>query len=141
MSEFHVETFEVPQIGGTPYYGWAVQVHAELLRDGAVDLSELLFHPHCSAIVAKVGPDTVGTIVFDTDTRGVICHAAYVHPEYRRRGVFGLMFDELLRAAGRRGLRRIGASAPHRAASYAKALVAVGLRAEATTFAGDFADP
>lgn len=122
-----LETFEVTRLGGTPFHGFAIQAHAMLLSEGLCDPSEALFHGNNSAIVARIHGEAIGIVVFSMRHITRIS-LAYVLPDYRRRGVFRRMLDEVGIVTQREGLTRITASASVGNVAFNKAAVGCGLK-------------
>ena len=130
MSEIPIETSEIHHIGGTPYAGFAVRAHAALIEDGLSDPADILVDAQHRAIVARVGEEPVGILTFIEDTRlnSVFVCVAFVVPDYRRRRIFGLMYEELIKAAERLGASRIEAITATNNVVFPRAADRVGMR-------------
>ena len=137
--EVKLETFVVPQLGGTPYYGFAVQVHAALLDAGQSTPHDPMVEPGDSAIVARVGDQTVGMISYRAyiPNRSLLVCLAFVLPDWRRRGIFGHMFAGVIKAAERAGCPRIQAVSMVNNVAFNKVAAASGVRAVATVYQMD----
>ena len=122
------------QLGGTPYLGFAVQAHAALLDEGLADPTTAMVGWGTSAMVAHVGRDMLacGIITFnhaEWDNRFDI-GVGYVMPDYRRRGIYRLMWDELVLEAQRLKVARIYSAVKISNASMMKVATALGRHAE-----------
>jgi GNAT superfamily N-acetyltransferase len=134
-----LETVVVHHLGGTPFHGFAVQVHAALLAAGLCDPRDPLVYPGDGAILARVGEDLVGVITYRyyEDAMSLRACAAYVLPDWRRRGVFRLMHEELVRVAAGRRAGRIEARSLATNAAFRAAACASGMVALSTLYAMD----
>lgn len=141
MSDVRLETVDVPHIGGTPHHGFAIQVHAALLEAGLCDPRDALVCASDGAVVARVGDQVVGAITYRyyEDSRSLWACAAYVLPDWRRRGIFGLMFEEIVGVAGRRGAGRIEAGSLVTNQTFNRAAVRAGMAVVSHTYSMDVA--
>lgn len=139
MSDLRLETVDVPRIGGTPFHGFAIQVHAALLDAGLCDPRDSLIWHTDGAVVSRVGEQLVGAITYHyyEESKSLWATAAYVLPDWRRRGIFGLMFEELVKVAERRGAGRIEAGSLVSNAIFNKVAVASGMAVVGYTYSMD----
>lgn len=110
MTDLAVETAEIPYLGGTPYAGFAVRAHAALIEEGLSEPHEVMVYNDQSAIVARLATgEPIGIVTFTKvdATNSFFIRIGFVVPDFRRRGVFRLMQDELFITAERRGVTRI----------------------------------
>jgi GNAT superfamily N-acetyltransferase len=106
VTDITIETVVVPRIGGTPYAGFAIRAHAALIEEGLSSPDEALVANHHSAVVARLATgEAVGVVTFSAiETNNTIfAWLAFVVPDFRRRGVYRLMHEELVKAAERLG--------------------------------------
>lgn len=130
MSDLRLETTDVPHIGGTSFYGFAVQVHSALIEQGlVVDPRDPLVDPADGAVVARVDDLQVGTITYRyfAVNKTLYACAAFVLPDWRRRGVFSNMFHELLRVASERGASKVEAGTLTTNEAFKRAAVSAGM--------------
>jgi GNAT superfamily N-acetyltransferase len=139
MSEgdLRLETVNVPRMGGTPVYGVAVTALAALIEVQQFDPTQPAFLVSDSAIVARVSlgdsDHVVGIITYSVDPiYGASIGVAFVHPEYRRRGILRHMLEELVRAIGE-GVR-VRTTLTLQNVHAAKALVGAGFRVVANVY-------
>jgi GNAT superfamily N-acetyltransferase len=125
-----VEVVEVPHLGGTMHCGFAIRAHAATIEEGLVEGDEVLIYGDMPAIVARLSDETIGIVAFDeAKARGLLfVYLAFVVPDFRRRGVFRLMHDELVKSAERRGCARIESASSLGNVAYNRAAVALGHR-------------
>lgn len=128
-----LEVVVVPRLGGTPYYGFAVRAHATMLSMGQAEPGNELFTGESAAVVAKVhcGDEAyaIGVLTFSGTADGsLFVGLAYVDPDYRGRGVYRSMVDELHKAAERAGASKIVAATWVGNPAGDKAIVALGFR-------------
>lgn len=125
--DLRLETLVVERLARTPHYGFAMLAYADMLTMGQVDLLGRPFSWNDAAIVAMVGDQDVGIVAFDgADLDAATVRLAYVHPDYRRRGIFRLMHAELLKWCERYHRRIAEFDAPVGNSAFGRTLVAVG---------------
>src|ERR1700761_1892708 len=98
-----LEIFEVPHLAGSPFHGFAIQAHAVMLAEGLCDPHEALVREDDSAVIARVHGEVVGIATFSQWRPHTCLHLAWVLPDYRRRGIFRQMFEQLIRASENEG--------------------------------------
>lgn len=131
MVDIQIETAEVPHIGGTSYAGFAVRAHASMIEEGQSDSRDVMVVAQQSAIIARIASgETIGILTFlpSEASNTIFLYLAYVVPDYRRRGVFRLMHDELVKAAERRGVAAIESVSMISNTVYRAAVVSAGSR-------------
>ena len=139
--ELKLKTFEVPKLLGTPYYGFAIQAHADLIGSNIVEQSDVLIRESSSTIVAQIeiadSWETIGAIVYQKTTGDI--SMAYVLSDFRRRGVYRYMLYELIKAAERDKLSRLSFVVPAGMSNFGKIAMATDFRAKSLVFVTDIA--
>ena len=125
----------VQQLGGSPYAGFAVQAHAALLDEGLSDPSMTMVGWDTNAIVARVGRDeqmAVGIITYSylNYCARLDIGVGFVVPDFRRRGVYRAMWDEIVLEAQRLKATKILGTTYIKNDRMVKVAVALGRRAE-----------
>lgn len=140
MSSIAIDIAEVPRLGGTPHAGFAVRSHAALIEEGLSDPCEVMVHPDHSAVVARLATgETIGILTFSKNdaSNTLFAWVTFVVPDFRRRGVYRLMHEELVRAAERRGCVGIEAVSVVGNAGFNRAAVSGGMRVVAQVYRQD----
>ena len=140
MVDLAIETAEIPLIGGTTYAGFAVRAHAALLESAQADDCEVLVHAQQSAIVARLATgEPIGILTFNKQeqSNSIFVFIAFVVPDFRRRGVFRLMNEELVKSAERLGASRIEMVSSVGNASFNLVATASGYRVVAQVYRQD----
>jgi hypothetical protein len=129
-----LKILRVPQLGGTPFAGFAVQVNAALLDEGFADPFVSMVGWDTAAVVALSGRDlTPAGIITYADSKWRKCFdvgMGYVLPDWRRRGIYRAMWDELVLAAQEQKVARIYGAIMVSNAPMLKVAVALGRRVE-----------
>jgi GNAT superfamily N-acetyltransferase len=86
-------------IDGTPAVAIALRGQLECLEYGGEVAIGL--HYSYNAIVASIGAETIGVIVWheQKEWRRIWLQLGYVLPEYRREGIYSVLWEELLAKA------------------------------------------
>lgn len=120
-----LETTLVHRIEHTRYRDFMFSAMAELANYSMTDpLSGWI--PH-SAVVASVEAGPVGIMAFRYDEGyRIVVDLAYVVPDYRRRGIFGHIYNELVKFCERAKRPVIEFEVPIQNAKFGEMLVGVG---------------
>ena len=129
-----LKILRVPQLGGTPFAGFAVEVNAALLEEGFADFSVSMVGWDTCAVVALSGREQTPTgIITYADSKWHGCFdigMGYVLPDWRRRGIYRQMWDELVLTAQEQKVSRIYGAIMVNNAPMLKVAVALGRRIE-----------
>jgi GNAT superfamily N-acetyltransferase len=105
-----LKIIKIPALGGTPILGFAVRVHAAMLEEGWADATTAMVYHNTRAVVAmiEVG-EPVGIITYDyvEHARNVNIGLGYVIADYRRRGIYKMMWSVLCEEARMLGAARV----------------------------------
>jgi GNAT superfamily N-acetyltransferase len=100
----------VQALGGTPFLGFAIRVHAAMLEEGWADATTAMVYHNTRAVVAtlEIG-EPVGIMTYDyaEHTRNVNVGLGYVIADYRRRGIYKMMWSVLCEEARALGAARV----------------------------------
>ncbi len=132
-----LKILRVPQLGGTPFLGLAVQVHAALLEEGFADPEAPMVSWDTSAVVALSGHElTSAGIITYVEMKWRNCFdigMGYVLPDWRRRGIYRHMWDELVLVAQDKNVCKIYGAIKITNAPMLKVAIALGRRVESQT--------
>lgn len=83
-------------------------------------------HLNDSAVVAQIDNRPCGILVFGSNPYAIGVRFAYVNPNYRRRGIFRYMYEELIKWCERVQAKTIEFESPIQNTDFSKVLVACG---------------
>lgn len=136
-----LKLIRVPQLGGTPFLGLAVQVHAALIEEGFADPTAQMVNWDTRAVVALSGRElTPAGIITYSAMEWIKCFdigLGYVLPDWRRRGIYRQMWDELVAVAQEQKIAKIYGAISINNAPMLKVSVALGRRVKSQTVVFD----
>lgn len=136
MGNLQLETAVVDRLTSSQYYNFALLAYADMLQMGQADPGRgWPVTQDTAAVVAKIGDLVVGIATFGpTDPECASVGFAYVLPDYRRRGIFGHAYAELVRWCEREGRRMIEFEVPISNSAFGRILVSTGASVVAQCF-------
>ena len=132
MSDLRVETVTLPQLGGSPFFGFAVRAHAELLESGFADPCAPLLYHSTRAVVATVQDEPIGVIAYNhaPHDRSLNVALGFVLADYRRRRVYRGLWEEVVKEARRLDCGRIYGVVSSKNSGMLRVAAALGRRVE-----------
>lgn len=117
MSEYQFDIVHVKQLGGSRFMGYAVQVHAAMIKEGQASERHLNLHWENEAVFAVLrgsvdapgGPMIIGMITFTEHKWGdyLAIGLGFVTRRFRSDGVYTALWNRLVELAQDRGVASI----------------------------------
>jgi GNAT superfamily N-acetyltransferase len=97
----------VPEIEGSPVVQYVGNAWCQLMQAGLWDRTSVLISGGLSCVYATENKKIVGCLTWHGDSENWTINLGYVSPEYRRKGVYTKLHDDLIVRAKAAGVKQV----------------------------------